>query len=59
MFGESTGWSIAAVILDAFSDPELLVVLLAGSAALVGCWVAARVEELKPRDDARPADDLI
>lgn len=59
MFGESNAWSIAAGIVDAFSDPELLVVLVAGIAALVGFRVAARIEALKARDDARPADDLI
>jgi len=60
MTGESSLWSLAAWVVDAFSDPELLVVFVAGIAALVGFRIAARVRELAAReDDVRPADDLI
>jgi hypothetical protein len=56
---DSSLWSLAAWVVDAFSDPELLIVFVAGIAALVGFRVAARVRALAAREDARPADDLI
>jgi len=60
MTGESSLRSLAAWVLDAFSDPELLVVFVAGIAALVVFRIADRVRELAARDDdVRPADDLI
>lgn len=59
MSSDSSLWSLAAVVADAFADPELLLVLMAGSAALVGFHWSARVREFAARDDDRPADDLI
>jgi hypothetical protein len=59
MTGESMVWTLAAWLVENISDPELLVVLVAGCAALVGFRVSGRVAQIKARVATRPADDLI
>jgi len=59
MAGESIVWTLAAWLAETVDDPELLVLLVAGAAALAGFRASARVSQIRARAVARPADDLI
>ena len=52
-------WMAAAWVVENVEHPEHLLLLAAGLAALGGFWVAARIAQVKARDDVPAGDDLV